>query len=242
VDDLLNQIHERVKVGERVLVTVLTKRMAEQLTDFLSDNGVKVRYVHSDIDTVERVEIIRDLRLGAFDVLVGINLLREGLDIPEVSLVAILDADKEGFLRSERSLIQTIGRAARNMNGKAILYADRITDSMRRAMDETERRRTKQIAFNQEHGIEPRGVTKRIKDIIDGVYDVKEKRSEFVAAEEQAHYAGLSERELSAEIKRLEKQMNAEAKNLEFEKAAATRDRLGKVKEMAFGALSQDAL
>lgn len=242
VDDLLQQIHERVKVGERVLVTVLTKRMAEQLTDFLSDNGVKVRYVHSDIDTVERVEIIRDLRLGAFDVLVGINLLREGLDIPEVSLVAILDADKEGFLRSERSLIQTIGRAARNMNGKAILYADRITDSMRRAMGETERRRTKQIAFNQEHGIEPRGVTKRIKDIIDGVYDVKEKRSEFVAAEEQAHYAGLSERELSAEIKRLEKQMNAEAKNLEFEKAAATRDRLGKVKEMAFGALSQDAL
>ena len=186
VDDLLNQIHERVKVGERVLVTVLTKRMAEQLTDFLSDNGVKVRYVHSDIDTVERVEIIRDLRLGAFDVLVGINLLREGLDIPEVSLVAILDADKEGFLRSERSLIQTIGRAARNMNGKAILYADRITDSMRRAMDETERRRTKQIAFNKEHGIEPRGVTKRIKDIIDGVYDVKEKRSEFVAAEERA--------------------------------------------------------
>ena len=242
VDDLLNQIHERVKVGERVLVTVLTKRMAEQLTDFLSDNGVKVRYVHSDIDTVERVEIIRDLRLGAFDVLVGINLLREGLDIPEVSLVAILDADKEGFLRSERSLIQTIGRAARNMNGKAILYADRITDSMRRAMDETERRRTKQITFNKEHGIEPRGVTKRIKDIIDGVYDVKEKRSEFVAAEEQAHYAGLSERVLSAEIKRLEKQMNAEAKNLEFEKAAATRDRLSKVKEMAFGALSQDAL
>ncbi len=242
VDDLLNQIHERVKVGERVLVTVLTKRMAEQLTDFLSDNGVKVRYVHSDIDTVERVEIIRDLRLGAFDVLVGINLLREGLDIPEVSLVAILDADKEGFLRSERSLIQTIGRAARNMNGKAILYADRITDSMRRAMDETERRRTKQIAFNKEHGIEPRGVTKRIKDIIDGVYDVKEKRSEFVAAEERAHYAGLSERALSAEIKRLEKQMNAEAKNLEFEKAAATRDRLSKVKEMAFGALSQDAL
>jgi excinuclease ABC subunit B len=242
VDDLLNQIHERVKVGERVLVTVLTKRMAEQLTDFLSDNGVKVRYVHSDIDTVERVEIIRDLRLGAFDVLVGINLLREGLDIPEVSLVAILDADKEGFLRSERSLIQTIGRAARNMNGKAILYADRITDSMRRAMDETERRRTKQIAFNKEHGIEPRGVSKRIKDIIDGVYDVKEKRSEFVAAEEQAHYAGMSERALSAEIKRLEKQMNAEAKNLEFEKAAATRDRLSKVKEMAFGALSQDTL
>jgi excinuclease ABC subunit B len=242
VDDLLSQIHDRVKVGERVLVTVLTKRMAEQLTDFLSDNGVKVRYVHSDIDTVERVEIIRDLRLGAFDVLVGINLLREGLDIPEVSLVAILDADKEGFLRSERSLIQTIGRAARNMNGKAILYADRITDSMRRAMDETERRRAKQIAFNKQHGIEPRGVTKRIKDIIDGVYDVKEKRSEFVAAEEKAHYEGLSERDLSVEIKRLEKQMNAEARNLEFEKAAATRDRLTKVKEMAFGALSHDSL
>jgi excinuclease ABC subunit B len=177
VDDLLSQIHERVKVHERVLVTVLTKRMAEQLTDYLSDNGVKVRYVHSDIDTVERVEILRDLRLGVFDVLVGINLLREGLDIPEVSLVAILDADKEGFLRSERSLIQTIGRAARNIKGKAILYADRITDSMKRAMGETERRRNKQIAFNKANGIEPRGVQKRIKDIIDGVYDVKEKRS-----------------------------------------------------------------
>ena len=173
VDDLLNQIHERVKVRERVLVTVLTKRMAEQLTEYLSDNGVKVRYVHSDIDTVERVEIIRDLRLGVFDVLVGINLLREGLDIPEVSLVAILDADKEGFLRAERSLIQTIGRAARNVNGKAILYADRMTNSMQRAMGETDRRRTKQIAFNLEHGIEPKGVTKRIKDIIDGVYDVQ---------------------------------------------------------------------
>ncbi|MEY3799246.1 MAG: excinuclease subunit UvrB [Pseudomonadota bacterium] len=175
VDNLLDQIHERVKVRERVLVTVLTKRMAEQLTDYLSDHGVKVRYVHSDIDTVERVEILRDLRLGVFDVLVGINLLREGLDIPEVSLVAILDADKEGFLRSERSLIQTIGRAARNIRGKAILYADRVTDSMRRAIGETERRRTKQIAFNKLHGIEPKGVQKRIKDIIDGVYDVKEK-------------------------------------------------------------------
>ena len=242
VDDLLSQIHERVKVGERVLVTVLTKRMAEQLTDYLSDNGVKVRYVHSDIDTVERVEILRDLRLGVFDVLVGINLLREGLDIPEVSLVAILDADKEGFLRSERSLIQTIGRAARNVRGKAILYADRITDSMKRAMGETERRRTKQIAFNKLNGIEPRGVQKRIKDIIDGVYDVKEKRSELQVAEERARYEDMSEKDLAAEIKRLEKQMNAEAKNLEFEKAAATRDRLTKVKEMAFGASSRDGL
>jgi excinuclease ABC subunit B len=240
VDDLLSQIHERVKVGERVLVTVLTKRMAEQLTDYLSDNGVKVRYVHSDIDTVERVEILRDLRLGVFDVLVGINLLREGLDIPEVSLVAILDADKEGFLRSERSLIQTIGRAARNVRGKAILYADRITDSMRRAMGETERRRTKQIAFNKLHGIEPKGVKKRIKDIIDGVYDVKEKRQEMQVEQERARYEDMSEKDLAGEMKRLEKQMNAEAKNLEFEKAASTRDRLTKVKEMAFGARSRD--
>ena len=242
VDDLLSQIHERVKVGERVLVTVLTKRMAEQLTDFLSDNGVKVRYVHSDIDTVERVEILRDLRLGVFDVLVGINLLREGLDIPEVSLVAILDADKEGFLRSERSLIQTIGRAARNVCGKAILYADKVTDSMRRAMGETERRRTKQISFNQLHGIEPKGVQKRIKDIIDGVYDVKEKRQEMQVEQERARYEDMSEKDLSNEIKRLEKQMIAEAKNLEFEKAASTRDRLTKIKEMAFGARSRDAL
>ena len=240
VDDLLSQIHERVKVGERVLVTVLTKRMAEQLTDFLSDNGVKVRYVHSDIDTVERVEILRDLRLGVFDVLVGINLLREGLDIPEVSLVAILDADKEGFLRSERSLIQTIGRAARNVRGKAILYADKVTDSMRRAMGETERRRSKQIAFNKTHGIEPKGVQKRIKDIIDGVYDVKEKRQEMAVEQERAHYEDMSEKDLSNEIKRLEKQMIAEAKNLEFENAASTRDRLSKIKEMAFGARSRD--
>ena len=242
VDDLLSQIHERVKVGERVLVTVLTKRMAEQLTDYLSDNAVKVRYVHSDIDTVERVEILRDLRLGVFDVLVGINLLREGLDIPEVSLVAILDADKEGFLRSERSLIQTIGRAARNVRGKAILYADKMTDSMRRAIGETERRRTKQITFNQLHGIEPKGVQKRIKDIIDGVYDVKEKRQEMQVEQERARYEDMSEKDLAAEIKRLEKQMNAEAKNLEFEKAASTRDRLTKVKEMAFGASSRDSI
>ena len=242
VDDLLSQIHERVKVGERVLVTVLTKRMAEQLTDYLSDNGVKVRYVHSDIDTVERVEILRDLRLGVFDVLVGINLLREGLDIPEVSLVAILDADKEGFLRSERSLIQTIGRAARNVRGKAILYADRVTNSMRLAMGETERRRTKQIAFNKLHGIEPKGVQKRIKDIIDGVYDVKEKRQEMQVEQERARYEDMGEKDLANEIKRLEKQMNAEAKNLEFEKAASTRDRLTKVKEMAFGARSRDSI
>ena len=242
VDDLLNQIHERVKMSERVLVTVLTKRMAEQLTEYLSDNGVKVRYVHSDIDTVERVEIIRDLRLGVFDVLVGINLLREGLDIPEVSLVAILDADKEGFLRAERSLIQTIGRAARNVNGKAILYADRITDSMKRAMGETERRRTKQVAFNLEHGIEPKGVRKRIKDIIDGVYDVQEKRGEMQVAQNRAHYESMSEKELAKEIGRLEKQMMAEAKNLEFEKAAATRDQIAKIKELAFGALAKDSL
>ena len=241
VDDLLNQIHERVKVHERVLVTVLTKRMAEQLTEYLSDNGVKVRYVHSDIDTVERVEIIRDLRLGVFDVLVGINLLREGLDIPEVSLVAILDADKEGFLRAERSLIQTIGRAARNVNGKAILYADRMTNSMQRAMGETDRRRTKQIAFNLEHGIEPKGVTKRIKDIIDGVYDVQEKRSELQVAQNRAHYESMSEKELAKEISRLEKQMMAEAKNLEFERAAATRDQIAKIKELAFGALAKDS-
>ena len=242
VDDLLNQIHERVKVSERVLVTVLTKRMAEQLTEYLSDNGVKVRYVHSDIDTVERVEIIRDLRLGVFDVLVGINLLREGLDIPEVSLVAILDADKEGFLRAERSLIQTIGRAARNVNGKAILYADRITESMKRAMGETERRRTKQVAFNLEHGIEPKGVRKRIKDIIDGVYDVQEKRGEMQVAQNRAHYESMSEKELAKEIGRLEKQMMAEAKNLEFERAATTRDQIAKIKELAFGALAKDSL
>jgi excinuclease ABC subunit B len=242
VDDLLGQIHERVKAGERVLVTVLTKRMAEQLTEYLADNGVKVRYVHSDIDTVERVEIIRDLRLGVFDVLVGINLLREGLDIPEVSLVAILDADKEGFLRSERSLIQTIGRAARNVHGKAILYADKITDSMKRAMGETERRRNKQIAFNLKHGIEPKGVQKRIKDIIDGVYDVQEKRVELQLAERKAQYEMMSERELASEISRLEKQMMAEAKNLEFEKAASTRDQIAKIKELAFGALAKDSI
>jgi len=242
VDDLLGQIHERVKAGERVLVTVLTKRMAEQLTEYLADNGVKVRYVHSDIDTVERVEIIRDLRLGVFDVLVGINLLREGLDIPEVSLVAILDADKEGFLRAERSLIQTIGRAARNVHGKAILYADKMTESMKKAMGETERRRNKQIAFNLKHGIQPKGVQKRIKDIIDGVYDVQEKRVELQIAQRKAQYEMMSERELANEISRLEKQMMAEAKNLEFEKAATTRDQIVKIKELAFGALAKDSI
>jgi excinuclease ABC subunit B len=214
--------------------------MAEQLTDFLSDNGVKVRYVHSDIDTVERVEIIRDLRLGMFDVLVGINLLREGLDIPEVSLVAILDADKEGFLRSERSLIQTIGRAARNINGKAILYADRITGSMQRAMAETQRRRTKQSAFNEANGITPVGVIKRIKDIIDGVYDVDDEKANWQSEKEKAKYEDMGEKELAKEIKRLEKDMLDYARNLEFEKAAQARDRLSKIRALAFGALTPD--
>lgn len=236
VDDLLSEIHERVKVSERVLVTTLTKRMAEQLTEYLGDNGVRVRYLHSDIDTVERVEIIRDLRLGAFDVLVGINLLREGLDIPEVSLVAILDADKEGFLRAERSLIQTIGRAARNVNGKAILYADKMTDSMRQAMEETERRRVKQLAFNQEQGITPRGVVKRIKDIIDGVYNADDARAELKAAQERAKYDDMPEKDLAKEIKRMEKQMLEAAKNLEFEKAARLRDQLAHLKQQVFGA------
>ena len=240
VDDLLNQITLRTANNERVLVTVLTKRMAEQLTDFLSDNGVKVRYVHSDIDTVERVEIIRDLRLGMFDVLVGINLLREGLDIPEVSLVAILDADKEGFLRSERSLIQTIGRAARHVNGKAILYADRMTESMKKAIGETERRRIKQTAHNLEHGITPKGVSKRIKDIIDGVYDVDDEKIQWQNAREKAKFEEMNEKDLAKEIKRLEKEMVDFARNLEFEKAAQTRDRLTKVRAMAFGALPAD--
>jgi len=234
VDDLLSEIGERVSKGERVLVTTLTKRMAEDLTEYLAEHGVKVRYLHSDIDTVERVEIIRDLRLGQFDVLVGINLLREGLDIPEVSLVAILDADKEGFLRSERSLIQTIGRAARHINGTAILYADRMTDSMRRAIDETERRRRKQGAYNAARGITPTGVSKRVKDIIDGVYDHETARSQLKAAQNQARYDAMSEKDLTREVKRLEKEMLGAARNLEFERAAELRDSLNALKQRLF--------
>lgn len=233
VDDLLSEIHERTRAGDRVLVTTLTKRMAEDLTDYLSDNGVRVRYLHSDIDTVERVEIIRDLRLGEFDVLVGINLLREGLDIPEVSLVAILDADKEGFLRSERSLIQTIGRAARNLNGKAILYADRVTNSMELAIGETTRRRNKQIEFNTANGITPRGVNKQIKELIDGVFDPNASKQR--KADKAMEVAPLGEKQLAKEIKRLEKLMLDHAKNLEFEKAAQARDQLGLLKEQLFG-------
>ena len=240
VDDVLQEIRIRVDKNERVLITTLTKRMAEQLTDYLTDNGVKVRYLHSDVDTVERVEILRDLRLGAFDVLVGINLLREGLDIPEVSLVAILDADKEGFLRAERSLIQTIGRAARNINGRAILYADRITDSMKKAMFETERRRNKQIAFNLEHGITPRSVVKRIKDLIDGVYSEKSGKEAEKLQIAQAMVEDMSEKDVAKEIKRLEKQMVEHAKNLEFEKAARVRDQLHVLKAQAFGAAPPD--
>ncbi|RMX07902.1 excinuclease ABC subunit UvrB [Corticibacter populi] len=239
VDDVLQEIRNRTEQGDRVLITTLTKRMAEQLTEYLGENGVKVRYLHSDVDTVERVEIIRDLRLGAFDVLVGINLLREGLDIPEVSLVAILDADKEGFLRAERSLIQTIGRAARNVRGKAILYADRITDSMRRAMDETLRRREKQIAHNLEHGITPRTIQKEVRDLIDGVYSEKATRDMEVKAAQAAYQAELlemSEKEASREIKRLEKQMLEHARNLEFEQAAQLRDKLQQLKARLFGA------
>jgi excinuclease ABC subunit B len=217
--------------------------MAEQLTDYLGDNGVKVRYLHSDIDTVERVEILRDLRLGAFDVLVGINLLREGLDIPEVSLVAILDADKEGFLRSERSLIQTIGRAARNLNGRAILYADRVTDSMKRAIGETERRRTRQLAWNKEQGITPRSIVKQVRDLIDGVYSEKSGRDEALleqGALQKARVEDMSEKDIAREIKRLEKQMLEHARNLEFEKAARVRDQLAHLKEQAFGAAGGD--
>ena len=236
VDDVLQEIRDRVSKNERVLITTLTKRMAEQLTDYLSDNGVKVRYLHSDVDTVERVEILRDLRLGTFDVLVGINLLREGLDIPEVSLVAILDADKEGFLRSGRSLIQTIGRAARNLNGKAILYADRMTDSMTAAIGETERRRERQVAFNLAHGITPHSVVKEVRDLIDGVYNPKGAKDDLKSAQAAAEVEALSEKDLGKRVKQLEKQMLEHARNLEFEKAARVRDQLALLREQAFGA------
>ena len=242
VDDLMMEIQKRVQVDERVLVTTLTKRMAEQLTDFFSENGIRVRYLHSDIDTVERVEILRDLRLGTFDVLVGINLLREGLDIPEVSLVAILDADKEGFLRSERSLIQTIGRAARNLHGMAILYADRETDSMHRAIAETERRRAKQIEFNREHDITPTSIVKGVKDMIDGVYDLQEARQNLKVAQDTARYETMSEKEGTRELKRLEKKMFEHAKNMEFEQAAQVRDEMRALKEVLFGAALPDQL
>ncbi len=240
VDDVLQEIRIRTVKSERVLITTLTKRMAEQLTDYLGDNGVKVRYLHSDIDTVERVEILRDLRLGVFDVLVGINLLREGLDLPEVSLVAILDADKEGFLRSERSLIQTIGRAARNLEGRAILYAERMTNSMERAIGETERRRNKQIAFNLANGITPRGVVKGIRDLIDGVYSEKSDKESMRLEIEQAKLQDMSEKDVAKEVRRLEKQMMEHARNLEFEQAAATRDQLGRLRALTFGATPQD--
>ena len=243
VDDVLQEIRIRVEVKERVIITTLTKRMSEQLTDYLSENGVKVRYLHSDIDTVERVEILRDLRLGVFDVLVGINLLREGIDLPEVSLVAILDADKEGFLRSERSLIQTIGRAARNVNGVAILYADKTTESMRKAIDETARRRAKQEEHNIIHGITPRTVVKRIKDLIDGVYSEKSgQEAEKLERDSmrRAELESMSDKDIAREIKRLEKLMLEHAKDLDFEKAAQVRDQLAVMRQQAFGASGSD--
>ncbi|MEM7019679.1 MAG: excinuclease ABC subunit UvrB, partial [Pseudomonadota bacterium] len=239
VDDVLSEINKCVELGERVLITTLTKRMSEDLTDYLAEHGVKVRYLHSDIETVERVEIIRDLRLGEFDVLVGINLLREGLDMPEVSLVAILDADKEGFLRSERSLIQTIGRAARNVNGKAILYADKVTNSMQRAIDETNRRRTKQEEFNQEHGITPKGVTKAVADIMEGARitpanDAVDYRN-LKVAEERAAYAAMTPNQIAKKLKELEKRMFKHAENLEFEQAAALRDEIQQLRNELLG-------
>ena len=240
VDDVLQEIRIRVDLKERVLITTLTKRMAEQLTDYLTDNGVKVRYLHSDIDTVERVEILRDLRLGTFDVLVGINLLREGIDLPEVSLVAILDADKEGFLRSERSLIQTIGRAARNISGKAILYADRMTESMKKAIGETERRRAKQVEHNTLNGITPKGVFKQVRDLIDGVYSEKAGKEAQEREIEKARIEDMSERDIAKEIKRLEKLMMEHARNLEFENAARVRDQLAHLRAQAFGAAGHD--
>jgi excinuclease ABC subunit B len=237
VDDVLSEINKRVALSERVLITTLTKRMAEDLTDYLAEHGVRVRYLHSDIDTVERMEIIRDLRLGEFDVLVGINLLREGLDMPEVSLVAILDADKEGFLRSDRALIQTIGRAARNINGMSILYADRITGSMERAIAETDRRRDKQQAYNIEHNITPRGIVKRITDVMDLGESAKTGRDKFRfdrVAESRQAYAGLSARQLNAKLKQLENRMYEHARDLEFEEAARVRDEISTIKESYF--------
>ena len=237
VDDLLSEIHLRVEAEDRVLVTTLTKRMAEDLTDYLAEHGIRVRYLHSDVDTVERVEIIRDLRLGEFDVLVGINLLREGLDMPEVSLVAILDADKEGFLRSDRSLIQTIGRAARNLNGTAILYADHVTDSMRRAMEETDRRREKQLRHNFENGITPKGIRKAVTDIMEGAHAVIPGRGRRVskAAEEAAQYRAMAPDKLAAKLRDLEAQMYKHAENLEFEQAAQLRDEIARVREIGLG-------
>ncbi len=234
VDDVLSEIRIRVERQERVLITTLTKRMAEDLTDYLQEHGVRVRYLHSDVETVERSEIIRDLRLGAFDVLVGINLLREGLDLPEVSLVAILDADREGFLRSEGSLIQTVGRAARNLNGMAIMYADRITGSMQRAIAETDRRRQKQLEFNQLHGIQPRSIIKQVRDVMDGARSEVPRRGRR-AAEPCSEYRNLSPEQLIKQIARLEKQMYSHARNLEFEAAARLRDQVQELRRTGFG-------
>ncbi|MDH5437129.1 MAG: excinuclease ABC subunit UvrB, partial [Gammaproteobacteria bacterium] len=241
VDDLLSEINLRVAKQERILVTTLTKRMAEDLTDYYNEHGVRVRYLHSDIDTVERIEILRDLRLGEFDVLVGINLLREGLDIPEVSLVAILDADKEGFLRSERSLIQTIGRAARNLNGKAILYADKITNSMKRAIDETDRRREKQVAYNKEHNITPKSVEKAIKDIMVGAHagSSSSPKEYAMVAEKMLEYSAMSPEQLNKTINKLEQQMHTHAQNLEFEAAAKIRDQIHEIQEVNMGLVSR---
>jgi len=242
VDDLLGEINQCIDRGERCLVTTLTKRMAEDLTDYLTEHAIKVRYLHSDIDTVERVEIIRDLRLGKFDVVVGINLLREGLDIPEVSLVAVLDADKEGFLRSERSLIQTAGRAARNLNGRVIFYANSITQSMRRAMDEMGRRREKQIAYNKEHGITPASVVKKIKDIIESTEDTDEFKRQQSVRKENRKYEDMTEPQMIKEINKLDKAMHKAAKNLEFEEAAKIRDQIKYLKEQVYGANIQDRI
>ena len=242
VDDLLGEIKERANLKERVLVTTLTKRMSEDLTDYLTEHSIKVRYLHSEIDTVERVEIIRDLRMGKFDVIVGINLLREGLDIPEVSLVAVLDADKEGFLRSERSLIQTAGRAARNLNGKVIFYGNKVTRSMQAAIDETERRRKKQIKFNLDNNITPVGIVKKVKDIIESLEDVEEHKKERALRKENRKYEDLTDPEIIKEIKKLEKSMQVSARNLEFEKAASIRDQVKYLKEKIYGANIKDMI